>query len=254
MRLIVGLGNPGGKYAGNRHNIGFMAVDEIHRRRPGFSPWRSRFQAQVSEGRLGSEKVLLLKPNTFMNESGRAVGEALRFYKSVPEDVLVIYDELDLPPSKFRMKTGGGHGGHNGLRSISAHIGPDYRRLRLGIGHPGDKRLVSNYVLSDFAKADAKWRDPLLAEIAANADLLAEGKDSQFANKLTLALRPEPQPDGPGREKEGSAAEPARSSPGRSDSKGRSHIRQARKKPAPELPKSGPMAEMLKKLLGGGSD
>ncbi|SHM30385.1 aminoacyl-tRNA hydrolase [Roseibium suaedae] len=251
MRLIVGLGNPGAKYERNRHNIGFMAVDEIHRRQSGFSPWRPRFQGLVSEGRLGSEKVLLLKPTTYMNESGRAVGEAMRFFKSEPVDVVVIYDELDLPPAKFRMKAGGGHGGHNGLRSISAHIGDTYRRLRLGIGHPGDKKLVSNYVLGDFAKVDAEWLEPLLAQIADNSDMLAEGKDSQFANKLTLALEPEkarksaPRPAAPSP----SSAAPAASA-GVAKPKGQSHIRQARTTKLPPLPKSGPMADMLKKLLG----
>jgi len=247
MKLIVGLGNPGGKYAGNRHNIGFMAIDEIHRRHAGFQPWRSRFQGQVSEGRLGSEKVLLLKPSTYMNESGRAVGEAMRFFKLEPEDIVVLYDELDLPPAKFRMKKGGGHGGHNGLRSITAHIGADYRRLRLGIGHPGDKKLVSNYVLGDFAKADSEWLEPLLTEIADQAALLAEGRDSQFANKLTLALEPEkaqrkPKPSVEGKQP---AAQKA------SKPKGQSHIREARQSKPVNVPKSGPMADMLKKLLGG---
>lgn len=244
MKLIVGLGNPGGKYAGNRHNIGFMAVDEIHRCHPGFQPWRSRFQSQVAEGRLGSEKVLLVKPSTFMNESGRAVGEAMRFYKIEPDDIVVIYDELDLPPAKFRMKKGGGHGGHNGLRSISAHIGPDYRRLRLGIGHPGDKKLVSNYVLGDFAKADQQWLEPLLMEIADQSALLADGKDSQFANKLTLALEPEKAQ----RKGNSPSAVPVQ----KSKPKGQSHIRQARQTNEVNVPKSGPMADMLKKLLGGG--
>ncbi|ASP34015.1 aminoacyl-tRNA hydrolase [Labrenzia sp. VG12] len=247
MKLIVGLGNPGAKYAGNRHNIGFMAVDEIHRRHSGFQPWRARFQGQVSEGRLGSEKVLLLKPNTYMNESGRAVGEAMRFFKLEPEDIVVLYDELDLPPAKFRMKKGGGHGGHNGLRSITAHIGADYRRLRLGIGHPGDKKLVSNYVLGDFAKADRDWLEPLLTEIADQADLLAEGKDSQFANKLTLALEPEKAQRKPKASAE--AKKPAGQKP--VPSKGQSHIRQARQAKPVNVPKSGPMADMLKKLLGG---
>ncbi|WP_417672256.1 aminoacyl-tRNA hydrolase [Roseibium sp.] len=250
MKLIVGLGNPGSKYERNRHNIGFMAVDEIHRRHSGFTPWKARFQGQTSEGRLGSEKVLLLKPSTFMNESGRSVGEAMRFYRIEPQEIVVIYDELDLPPAKFRMKTGGGHGGHNGLRSISAHIGQDYRRLRLGIGHPGDKKLVSNYVLGDFAKADADWMEPLLTEIADNADLLANGKDSQFANKMTLALEPEKarrsSKSGTGSSKDTLAT----AKPGKP--KGQSHIRQARQGKAPQLPKSGPMADMLKKLLGGG--
>ncbi|GAA0775245.1 aminoacyl-tRNA hydrolase [Roseibium denhamense] len=244
MKMIVGLGNPGSKYSGNRHNIGFMAVDEIHRRNSGFQPWKARFQAQVSEGRLGSEKVLLIKPSTFMNESGRSVGEAMRFFKLAPEDIVVIYDELDLPPAKFRMKTGGGHGGHNGLRSITAHIGADYRRLRLGIGHPGDKKLVSNYVLGDFAKADQEWLAPLLGLLADQAPLLAQGQDSQFANKLTLALEPEKAqrksktPDAP----KSGPAKPAKA-------KGQSHIRQARQAKPASLPNSGPMADMLKKLL-----
>ncbi|MHA7777017.1 aminoacyl-tRNA hydrolase [Roseibium sp. M-1] len=258
MKLIVGLGNPGAKYEGNRHNIGFMAVDEIHRRHSGFQPWRARFQGQVSEGRLGSEKVLLLKPSTYMNESGRAVGEAMRFFKIEPDDVVVLYDELDLPPAKFRMKKGGGHGGHNGLRSITAHIGENYRRLRLGIGHPGEKKLVSNYVLGDFAKADRDWLEPLLMEVADNADLLAEGKDSQFANKLTLALEPEKAqrkskagPEKPAQEKadKDKAASGKASNP-QQKSKGQSHIRQARQPKQMKLPTSGPMAEMLKKLLG----
>lgn len=250
MRLIVGLGNPGAKYDRNRHNIGFMAVDEIHRSTPSFSPWRARFQGQVSEGILGAEKVLLLKPSTYMNESGRAVGEAMRFFKLEPSDIVVIYDELDLPAGKFRMKTGGGHGGHNGLRSISAHIGPEYRRLRLGIGHPGDKKLVSNYVLGDFAKADADWLDPLLGQIAGNADLLAAGMDSQFANKLTLALEPEKA------KRPASANAPVDpvASVSAKKPKGQSHIRQARTQSAPKLPQKGPMAAMLKKLLGGNND
>lgn len=243
MRLIVGLGNPGAQHQRNRHNIGFMAVDEIHRLHSSFAPWRSRFQAQVSEGRLGTEKVLLMKPSTYMNESGRAVGEAFRFFKIAPEDIVVLYDELDLPSARFRMKAGGGHGGHNGLRSITAHIGQDYRRLRLGIDHPGDKRLVSNHVLGDFAKADSAWLDPLLAEIAGNAELLAQGKDSQFANKLTLALEPEKAKRGSGKTAKPSTGPSA-------TSKGQSHIRQARQVKSPDLPKSGPMASMLKRLLG----
>ncbi|WP_417686481.1 aminoacyl-tRNA hydrolase [Roseibium sp.] len=248
MKLIVGLGNPGSKYKRNRHNIGFMAVDEIHRRHSGFTPWKARFQGQTSEGRLGSEKVLLLKPSTYMNESGRSVGEAMRFFKIEPQDVVVIYDELDLPPAKFRMKTGGGHGGHNGLRSISTHIGQDYRRLRLGIGHPGDKKLVSNYVLGDFAKADADWLEPLLTQIADTCDLLAEGKDSQFANKMTLALEPE---KARRNSKADASDKPVVAASRPAKAKGQSHIRQARQGRTPQLPSSGPMADMLKKLLGG---
>ncbi|MFD1696334.1 aminoacyl-tRNA hydrolase [Roseibium aestuarii] len=251
MKLIVGLGNPGAKYEHNRHNIGFMAVDEIHRRHSDFAPWRLRFQGQVSEGRVGSSKVLLLKPATFMNDSGRSVGEAIRFYKLEPADVLVIYDELDLPPAKFRMKVGGGHGGHNGLRSITAHIGDAYRRLRLGIGHPGDKKLVSNYVLGDFAKVDREWLEPLLREIADNADLLAEGQDSQFSNKLTLALNPEKARRGKAETDSNTVSASPKAQPQtQAKPKAQSHIRQARQGHKPELPSSGPMADMLKKLLG----
>lgn len=249
MRLIVGLGNPGAKYEKNRHNIGFMAVDEIHRQNSSFTPWKSRFQGLVSEGRLGSEKVILLKPTTYMNESGRAVGEAMRFYKSEPEDIVVIYDELDLPPAKFRMKKGGGHGGHNGLRSITAHIGEAYRRLRLGIGHPGDKKLVANYVLGDFAKSDQAWLEPLIDEIARNADLLAEAQDSQFANKMTLALEPEKAKRASKPAQADAAAKAPSAGKKSSKPKGQSHIRQARQNASKPQP-TGPMAAMLQKLLG----
>lgn len=156
MLIIAGLGNPGSQYAGNRHNIGFMAVDAIQRR-PGFSPWSKKFKALISEGELAGEKVLLIKPQTFMNLSGEAVGEAMRFYKLGPENLTAIYDELDLPAAKARIKTGGGHGGHNGVKSLDAHCGREYRRLRLGIGHPGAKELVHNHVLGDFAKVDQTW-------------------------------------------------------------------------------------------------
>jgi PTH1 family peptidyl-tRNA hydrolase len=188
MRLFVGLGNPGSKYANNRHNIGFMAVDEIARRH-GFAPWRRRFQGEASEGTLGGVKTLLLKPQTYMNRSGQAVGEAVGFFKLSPEAVLVIHDEVDLPPGKVRMKNGGGAAGHNGLRSISVAIGDGYRRLRIGVGHPGDGSRVPGYVLHDFAKADSAWLDPLIDAIAGHAPLLAEGKDSTFGNRLHEALR-----------------------------------------------------------------
>jgi PTH1 family peptidyl-tRNA hydrolase len=186
MLLIVGLGNPGRRYAGNRHNIGFMAADAIHRRHH-FSPWRARFQGETSEGTLGDEKVLLLKPATFMNESGRSVGQAMRFFKLKPADVVAIYDELDLPPGKARLKSGGSTAGHRGLRSIEAHIGKEFRRLRLGIGHPGAKELVNSHVLRDFAKADSEWLDPLLTAIAEHAPLLATGEGSTFMNRVHLA-------------------------------------------------------------------
>ncbi|MEM1431522.1 MAG: aminoacyl-tRNA hydrolase [Pseudomonadota bacterium] len=189
MRLIVGLGNPGGQYARHRHNIGFMAVERIavdH----GFGPWRGKFQAEVTDGRLGGEKVLLMKPQTFMNRSGQSVGDAMRFYKLEPADVIVIHDELDLAPGKCRIKEGGGHAGHNGLRSIHAAIGPDYVRVRLGIGHPGRKDLVSGYVLHDFAKADAAWLDDLLRGISDGAPHLAEGEGGKFQNAVALRLKP----------------------------------------------------------------
>jgi PTH1 family peptidyl-tRNA hydrolase len=188
MRLFVGLGNPSARYARNRHNIGFLAVDEIARRHS-FAPWRRRFQGETSEGALEGERVILLKPATFMNESGRAVQEAASFFKIVAGDVTVFQDELELPPGKLRVKVGGGIAGHNGLRSISAHIGNDYRRVRLGIGHPGVKELVHAYVLADFAKDDGPWVTALCEAVADNAGLLAMGRDSTFQNKVHLALQ-----------------------------------------------------------------
>ena len=188
MLLFVGLGNPGAKYARNRHNIGFMAVDEIARRHR-FSPWRRRFQGETSEGTLDSERVILLKPTTYMNESGRAVQEAANFFKIAAADVTVFQDELELPPAKLRVKVGGGIAGHNGLRSISAHIGTEYRRVRLGIGHPGVKELVHGHVLSDFAKADMPWVEALCEAVADNAGLLIGKRDSTFANKVHLSLQ-----------------------------------------------------------------
>jgi len=189
MFIFAGLGNPGPRYARNRHNVGFMAADAIHGRYR-FAPWRQKFQAEIAEGDIGGERSLLVKPLTYMNESGRAVGEVLRFYKAVPADLVVAHDELDLAPGRFRTKTGGGHGGHNGLRSITSHIGDAYRRLRIGIGHPGDKALVHTWVLHDFAKAEDAWLDPLLAAIAEYAPLLAKGDDATFANRVHLAVTP----------------------------------------------------------------
>ncbi|MGJ4952286.1 aminoacyl-tRNA hydrolase [Bradyrhizobium sp. HKCCYLS20291] len=188
MLLFVGLGNPGAKYARNRHNIGFMAVDEISRRHR-FAPWRRRFQGETSEGTLDNERVILLKPTTFMNESGRAVQEAASFFKLGVGDVTVFQDELELPPGKLRVKVGGGIAGHNGLRSISAHLGNDYRRVRLGIGHPGVKELVHGHVLSDFAKSDMPWVEALCEAVADNAGLLTGKRDATFANKVHLALQ-----------------------------------------------------------------
>ena len=188
MLLLVGLGNPGARYAGNRHNIGFMAVDEIARRH-GFAPWRRRFQGETAEGTLEGERVVLLRPHTFMNDSGRAVQEAANFFKLGPADIAVFHDEIELPPAKLRVKTGGGIAGHNGLRSISAHVGNDYRRVRLGVGHPGVKELVHGHVLSDFAKSDRPWVEALLDAVADNAALLVQGRDSAFQNKVHLTMQ-----------------------------------------------------------------
>ena len=187
MILIVGLGNPGARYAKNRHNIGFMALEAIasaHR----IGPFRSRFQGVVADGPLGGSRVALLMPQTFMNESGRSVGEALRFFKLGVSDVIVLHDELDLAPGKMRVKVGGGAAGHNGLRSITAHIGNDYKRVRLGIGHPGAKELVHPFVLGDFAKAEMAWVSALCDAVGRFADVLAKGEDASFQNKVHLAM------------------------------------------------------------------
>ena len=189
MQLIVGLGNPGAQYAGNRHNIGWMAVDRIAADH-GFSPWRARFQGLAAEGRLGGEKVVALKPQTFMNTSGQSVGEAMRYLKLDPADVVVLHDELDLAPGKVRVKTGGGHAGHNGLRSIHQHVGEGYRRVRLGIGHPGHKDRVSGYVLSDFAKADADWLNDVIRGVSDGAPALAARDDARFATLVAARTQP----------------------------------------------------------------
>ena len=188
MRLLVGLGNPGTEHVGNRHNVGFMVLQEIARRH-GFAPWRRRFQGVATEGSLAGERVLLLLPGTYMNESGRAVGEAAHFYKLPLADIVVVHDEVDLPPGKVRVKTGGGIAGHNGLRSITAHVGNDYHRVRIGIGHPGVKELVHGHVLGDFGKAEREWVDALVDVIADNAALLAKGEDATFQNKVHLAMQ-----------------------------------------------------------------
>jgi len=188
MRLVVGLGNPGARYAGNRHNIGFMAVEAIARRH-GFGPWRKRFQGVASEGTVGGQKVILLMPGTFMNESGRAVAEAAGFYKLGLDDIIVLHDEIELPSAKMRVKVGGGIAGHNGLRSISAHVGNDYKRVRIGVGHPGDRDLVHAHVLSDFAKGEQAWVTALCDIIADNVELLLKGEDSSFQNKVHLAMQ-----------------------------------------------------------------
>src|ERR1700741_2628987 len=188
MLLFVGLGNPGSRYARNRHNIGFLAVDEIARRH-GFAPWRRRFQGEASEGTVDGERVILLKPTTYMNDSGRAVQEAANFFKLAASEITVFQDELELPPAKVRVKVGGGIAGHNGLRSVTSHIGNDYRRVRLGIGHPGVKELVHPYVLSDFFKEEGPWVAALCEAVADNAALLAAGQDASFQNKVHLAMQ-----------------------------------------------------------------
>ena len=196
MVIIVGLGNPGPRYENNRHNIGFMAVDAIHRRHAAFGPWRKRFQGETSEGDIDGARVVLLKPTTYMNESGRSLGELLRFYKADPTDCIVFHDELDLAPGKLRLKLGGGAAGHNGLKSLIAHVGPHFTRLRMGIGHPGHRDLVHSYVLGDFAKADKTWLDPLVDAIADNFGLLVTDKSALFLNRVHEAVAP-PKPERP---------------------------------------------------------
>ncbi|MDA1072826.1 MAG: aminoacyl-tRNA hydrolase [Proteobacteria bacterium] len=189
MLLLVGLGNPGPEYARHRHNVGFMALErlaQVHR----FAPWRRRFQGEVAEGRLDDDKCLLLKPLTYMNESGRAVGEAMRFFKLAPEDIVVFYDEIDLAPGKVRVKRGGGAAGHNGIRSMIAHVGGDFVRVRIGVGHPGHKDRVIGHVLHDFSGADRDWLDPVLDAMADAAPLLAEGADDKFQTRVAFLTQP----------------------------------------------------------------
>ena len=197
MLLIAGLGNPGPTYAKNRHNIGFLAVDEIARRW-GFSAARSRFHSLAAEGAIetpeGPVRALILKPQTYYNESGRSVGEALKFFKLKPADLVVFYDEIDLAPGRFRMKTGGGAAGNNGIRSVTAQVGPDFRRARLGTGHPGDKALVQGHVLSDFHKAEMKWVEPLLEACADALPFLAAGDDDRYQAEV-MRLAPAPKGD-----------------------------------------------------------
>lgn len=190
MFLIVGLGNPGAQYQGNRHNIGFMVVDEIAADH-GFSPFRKKFQGLVSEGRIGNAKVILLKPETYMNNSGQSVVAAAKFYKIEPDHIIVFHDELDLEPSKLRVRLGGGNAGHNGLKSIQAHLGSaDYWRVRMGIGHPGDKARVSGYVLSDFAKSEGDWLMDILRACSRHLDLLLNGRESDYMSKVAMDVKP----------------------------------------------------------------
>ena len=194
MKLFVGLGNPGKKYTNNRHNIGFMALNQIASDHS-FSPWKNKFQGQITDGKLGDEKVILLKPETFMNLSGQSVSETIKFYKIKIEDIIVFHDELDLAPAKLRVKISGGHAGHNGLRSIHQHIGADYHRVRMGIGHPGHKDKVANYVLSDFAKSDQNWLQDLLFGISDGAIYLVNNDAGKFMN--AVAMRTVPQREKP---------------------------------------------------------
>jgi peptidyl-tRNA hydrolase, PTH1 family len=240
MQLIVGLGNPGDRYRNNRHNVGFLAADAIAGRH-GFPAFHKKFKGLLSEGTIAGEKVLILKPQTFMNNSGDSILAAMSFYKLAPEDVTVLYDEIDLAAGKVRIKRGGGNGGHNGLRSIDPQIGTAYRRVRFGVGHPGHKDAVMPHVLGDFSKLDREWLDPLLDAVATNADLLVKGDDNTLMNKLALAVNG----DGAERPQRPETPDPTRP-------KAQSHIRAARsKEPQAKVPATGPMAAMLKKLFGG---
>lgn len=194
MLLLVGLGNPGAEYALNRHNIGFLVLDAIAEDY-GFSPWRSKFQAWISEGKLGGEKVLALKPQTFMNRSGDAVSAAMRFFKLEPSDLLVVHDEMDLAPGKVRVKDGGGTAGHNGLKDIGAHIGPDFRRVRIGIGHPGSRERVNSHILGNFSMAEQEWVADVVGAIVSAVPLLAQGEDARFMSDVALKIAPKDQQD-----------------------------------------------------------
>lgn len=202
MLILVGLGNPGPKYAGHRHNIGYMVADEVIIRH-GFTRSRARYHSQVAEGTIAGERILVLKPKTYMNDSGRAVGSALRFHKLRARDVIAVHDDLDLAPGKVRVKRGGGHGGHNGLRSLDSHIGKDYRRVRIGIGHPGDRNRVERYVLSDFGKADRTWVRRVVDAVCEALPILIAGDDPGFMTRVALLT----QPPGPKRDRPAEAAE-----------------------------------------------
>ena len=237
MHLIAGLGNPGDEHSGQRHSIGFMAADRIVEAHS-IGPFKNKFSGLIADGTVDGERVLVLKPQTYMNRSGNSVAAAMKFYKIPLSNVTVIFDELDLAPGKVRVKTGGGNGGHNGLRSIEAATGNAFHRVRLGIGHPGHKALVHNHVLGNFAKSDAEWLDPLLDAMARNAGLLVKGDHANFMNRMALAVQ--------------TPVEPA---PIKANTpKKQSHIRQARPKAGKageaKMPQSGPMAAMLRRILG----
>lgn len=243
MILMAGLGNPGDKYAANRHNVGFMALDRIASDH-GFSPWKPRFQGLVAEGRLGGQRVTLLKPQTFMNLSGQSVGEAMRYLKLTPSEVVVLHDELDLAPGVCRMKTGGGHAGHNGLRSIHQHIGETYRRLRIGIGHPGHKDRVSPYVLSDFARSEAEMLDDILRGISDGAAALAQGDGSAFGTAFAARVAP-PAPKPPRRPQ---AVPPLPDDAALTEPRPRSPQGEPQSTPRPEPQSTGTMADRLRAL------
>ena len=229
MKLFVGLGNPGAQYALNRHNVGFMALDAIAASHD-FPSWRKRFQGWVCEGKLGGEQVILLKPGTFMNESGRASGEAVHFYKLELDDVIVFHDELDLAPGKVRVKTGGGVAGHNGLKSLSAHLGNDYVRVRIGIGHPGRKDQVVHYVLQNFPKSDHAWLEKLLGAIASEAPSLAKGENDKFQSRIAYTMQADDEPE--------------------AEVKPKPERKSAKAKSAEPTPPEGALTGMLRRWLG----
>ncbi|MGI9388385.1 MAG: aminoacyl-tRNA hydrolase [Methyloligellaceae bacterium] len=222
MKLFVGLGNPGKKYARHRHNVGYMVADEIARAYS-FESWRKRFQGEAAEGRLGNAKCLLLKPTTYMNESGQSVGEAVRYYKIPTEDVVVFYDEIDLQPGKVRVKSGGGSAGHNGIKSLTSHIGSEFVRVRIGIGHPGRKDLVHRYVLHDFSAADREWLDPLLDAMVSAAARLAADDRANFTNEVAQALQNDAAADLDGRNKKQTATAPQGSTKTQTESRAEKH-------------------------------
>jgi PTH1 family peptidyl-tRNA hydrolase len=244
MKLIVGLGNPGKDYARHRHNVGFMALGRIAERH-GLGPWKKRHRALVAEGQIGGKRVMLLMPQTYMNDSGQAVGEAQRYLKIAESDIIVLHDEIDLAPGKLKMKAGGGNAGHNGLRSISAHVGNAYARVRIGVGHPGSKDAVSGYVLHDFAKADQAWLEPMLDAIAEAAGRLAAGDDARFLTDVARRVQgSEAAPEGASGDRSQAAADaPPKAKPAAPASLQGATTRESHRR--------GALAENLKRWLRG---